>query len=247
MVFQSSKDEKCAQRVDFSAAVKSDLSSSLIAIHLWLWCDNTDLIIPSMKTTSSTEEKASHLPELHVQYTLQRSLACNISICDCIFPCNLFILCPCYFCAAPHLPHSPPFSPTPPHLALTLSLSGLQVNPADIKTGYLSIIMDPGEVPLDEQCEYLPYDSSQWEISRDRLRLGERSGKGWEKRVDGWWEQRVNGWEALCVYLCVCEEVYSWGWEQMDGWNWISFPFPESLMAWVWIAASRAKCCQVKC
>lgn len=48
----------------------------------------------------------------------------------------------------------------------------LQVNPADIKTGYLSIIMDPGEVPLDEQCEYLPYDSSQWEISRDRLRLG---------------------------------------------------------------------------
>ncbi len=48
----------------------------------------------------------------------------------------------------------------------------LQVNPADIKTGYLSIIMDPGEVPLEEQCEYLPYDSSQWEISRDRLCLG---------------------------------------------------------------------------
>ena len=34
--------------------------------------------------------------------------------------------------------------------------------------------MDPGVVPLDEQCEYLPYDSSQWEIPRDRLRLGER-------------------------------------------------------------------------
>jgi len=50
----------------------------------------------------------------------------------------------------------------------------LQVNPADMKTGYLSIIMDPGEVPLDEQCEYLPYDSSQWEISRDTFRLGER-------------------------------------------------------------------------
>lgn len=56
---------------------------------------------------------------------------------------------------------------------LTSVLSELQVNPADIKTGYLSIIMDPGEVPLDEQCEYLPYDSSQWEISRDRLQLGE--------------------------------------------------------------------------
>ncbi|KAK2540761.1 Flt4 [Columba livia] len=43
---------------------------------------------------------------------------------------------------------------------------------ADIKTGYLSIIMDPGEVPLEEQCEYLPYDSSKWEFPRDRLRLG---------------------------------------------------------------------------
>uniref|UniRef100_A0A3Q3J0F3 Vascular endothelial growth factor receptor 3 n=1 Tax=Monopterus albus TaxID=43700 RepID=A0A3Q3J0F3_MONAL len=53
-----------------------------------------------------------------------------------------------------------------------------RVNPADIKTGYLSIIMDPGEVPLDEQCEYLPYDSSQWEISRDRLRLGEPLATG---------------------------------------------------------------------
>ncbi|XP_070692558.1 vascular endothelial growth factor receptor 3 [Pempheris klunzingeri] len=53
-----------------------------------------------------------------------------------------------------------------------------RVNPADIKTGYLSIIMDPGEVPLDEQCEYLPYDSSQWEISRDRLRLGKVLGQG---------------------------------------------------------------------
>lgn len=46
--------------------------------------------------------------------------------------------------------------------------------------------MDPGEVPLDEQCEYLPYDSSQWEISRERLRLGEPSGLG---RVDG----EING------------------------------------------------------
>ncbi|XP_026864436.2 vascular endothelial growth factor receptor 3 isoform X1 [Electrophorus electricus] len=53
-----------------------------------------------------------------------------------------------------------------------------RVNPADIKTGYLSIIMDPGEVPLEEQCEYLPYDSSQWEIPRDRLRLGKVLGHG---------------------------------------------------------------------
>uniref|UniRef100_A0AAR2IP78 Vascular endothelial growth factor receptor 3 n=1 Tax=Pygocentrus nattereri TaxID=42514 RepID=A0AAR2IP78_PYGNA len=53
-----------------------------------------------------------------------------------------------------------------------------RVNPADIKTNYLSIIMDPGEVPLEEQCEYLPYDSNQWEIPRDRLRLGKVLGHG---------------------------------------------------------------------
>uniref|UniRef100_A0A7N4PBZ1 Vascular endothelial growth factor receptor 3 n=1 Tax=Sarcophilus harrisii TaxID=9305 RepID=A0A7N4PBZ1_SARHA len=45
---------------------------------------------------------------------------------------------------------------------------------ADIKTGYLSIIMDPGEVALEDQCEYLPYDSSKWEFPRERLHLGER-------------------------------------------------------------------------
>lgn len=69
-----------------------------------------------------------------------------------------------------------------------------QVNPAEIKTGYLSIIMDPGEVPVDEQCENLPYDSSQWEVSRDRLRLGEpptgrrrwgTCGQGCDERTDG--------------------------------------------------------------
>ncbi|KAJ6667882.1 hypothetical protein lerEdw1_016203 [Lerista edwardsae] len=49
---------------------------------------------------------------------------------------------------------------------------------ADIKTGYLSIIMDPGEVPLEEQCEYLPYDSSKWEFPRERLQLGKVLGHG---------------------------------------------------------------------
>ncbi|CAN2387230.1 Belongs to the protein kinase superfamily. Tyr protein kinase family. CSF-1 PDGF receptor subfamily [Pristimantis euphronides] len=51
-------------------------------------------------------------------------------------------------------------------------------NHSEIKTGYLSIIMDPGEVPLEEQCEYLPYDSSKWEFPRDRLRLGKVLGHG---------------------------------------------------------------------
>lgn len=83
-----------------------------------------------------------------------------------------FVLC---FHHLIFLSSSPQSSPTSPYISAVIlfSLGVLQVNPADIKTGYLSIIMDPGEVPLDEQSEYLPYDSSQWEISRDRLRLGE--------------------------------------------------------------------------
>lgn len=31
-------------------------------------------------------------------------------------------------------------------------------------------------MPLDEQCDRLPYDSSKWEFPRDRLRLGECFG-----------------------------------------------------------------------
>lgn len=67
--------------------------------------------------------------------------------------------------------------------------------------------MDPGEVPLDEQCEYLPYDSSQWEISRDRLRLGEHQrGRGGKRTGrDGWMGGGIDGWgkgasweEGLC-------------------------------------------------
>uniref|UniRef100_A0AAY4EQU1 Vascular endothelial growth factor receptor 3 n=1 Tax=Denticeps clupeoides TaxID=299321 RepID=A0AAY4EQU1_9TELE len=63
-------------------------------------------------------------------------------------------------------------------LLILIFCNAKRVNPADIKTGYLSIIMDPGEVPLEDQCEYLPYDSSQWEIPRDRLRLGKVLGHG---------------------------------------------------------------------
>lgn len=43
---------------------------------------------------------------------------------------------------------------------------------SEVKTDYLSIIMDPDEVPLDEQCERLPYDASKWEFARERLKLG---------------------------------------------------------------------------
>lgn len=51
-------------------------------------------------------------------------------------------------------------------------LDVFQANGGELKTGYLSIIMDPDEVPMDEQCERLPYDATKWEFPRDRLKLG---------------------------------------------------------------------------
>ncbi|XP_072361741.1 vascular endothelial growth factor receptor kdr-like [Scyliorhinus torazame] len=64
-------------------------------------------------------------------------------------------------------------------LLLTLFIRKLKKpSSADVKAGYLSIIMDPDEMPLDEQCEHLPYDSSKWEFPRDRLRLGKTLGLG---------------------------------------------------------------------
>ncbi|MGH0125404.1 UNVERIFIED_CONTAM: hypothetical protein FKN15_028340 [Acipenser sinensis] len=48
----------------------------------------------------------------------------------------------------------------------------------ELKTGYLSIIVDPDEVPMDEQCERLTYDASKWEFPRDRLKLGKPLGRG---------------------------------------------------------------------
>ncbi|XP_041428649.1 vascular endothelial growth factor receptor kdr-like isoform X2 [Xenopus laevis] len=57
-------------------------------------------------------------------------------------------------------------------LLLTLFIRKLKKpHASEMKTGYLSIIMDPDEMPLDEQCERLPYDSSKWEFPRDRLSL----------------------------------------------------------------------------
>ncbi|XP_036379838.1 vascular endothelial growth factor receptor kdr-like [Megalops cyprinoides] len=49
---------------------------------------------------------------------------------------------------------------------------------ADIKAGYLSIVMAPDELGPDEQGAPLPYDGSRWEFPRDRLRLGKTLGHG---------------------------------------------------------------------
>ncbi|KAM8800979.1 vascular endothelial growth factor receptor 2 isoform 1-T1 [Rhynchonycteris naso] len=53
-----------------------------------------------------------------------------------------------------------------------------RANEGELKTGYLSIVMDPDELPLDEHCERLPYDASKWEFPRDRLKLGKPLGRG---------------------------------------------------------------------
>ncbi|XP_043913664.1 vascular endothelial growth factor receptor kdr-like isoform X2 [Protopterus annectens] len=64
-------------------------------------------------------------------------------------------------------------------LLLTLFIRKLRKpDSAAVKTAYLSIIMDPDEIPLNEQCERLPYDSNKWEFPRDRLRLGKTLGHG---------------------------------------------------------------------
>ncbi|MEQ2174413.1 hypothetical protein GOODEAATRI_007717 [Goodea atripinnis] len=41
----------------------------------------------------------------------------------------------------------------------------------DLKTGYLSMILDSEDLPMDEQCERLTYDANKWEFPRDRLKL----------------------------------------------------------------------------
>lgn len=48
----------------------------------------------------------------------------------------------------------------------------------DLKTGYLSMILDDDDMPMDEQCERLTYDANKWEFPRDRLKLGEPLGRG---------------------------------------------------------------------
>ncbi|XP_034036391.1 vascular endothelial growth factor receptor 2 isoform X2 [Thalassophryne amazonica] len=51
-------------------------------------------------------------------------------------------------------------------------------NGGDLKTGYLSMILDSEDMPMDEQCERLTYDANKWEFPRERLKLGEPLGRG---------------------------------------------------------------------
>lgn len=62
-------------------------------------------------------------------------------------------------------------------LMLILFIRKLRKQPANYKMGP-SIILDPDEIPLDEQCDLLQYDGNKWEFPRDRLRLGKTLGHG---------------------------------------------------------------------
>uniref|UniRef100_A0A671TXM8 receptor protein-tyrosine kinase n=1 Tax=Sparus aurata TaxID=8175 RepID=A0A671TXM8_SPAAU len=64
-------------------------------------------------------------------------------------------------------------------LLLTLIIRKLkQPSNSNTKTEYLSIILDTGEGPIEEQCERLQYDPNQWEFPRERLQLGKPLGRG---------------------------------------------------------------------
>ncbi|XP_041735991.1 vascular endothelial growth factor receptor 1 isoform X1 [Coregonus clupeaformis] len=64
-------------------------------------------------------------------------------------------------------------------LLLTLFIRKLkQPNSSGTKAEYLSIIMDPGEGRLEEQCDRLQYDPGQWEFPRDHLKLEKPLGRG---------------------------------------------------------------------
>ncbi|XP_019897332.2 vascular endothelial growth factor receptor 1 isoform X2 [Esox lucius] len=64
-------------------------------------------------------------------------------------------------------------------LLLTLFIRKLkQSNSSGAKAEYLSIVRDPGEGPVEEQCDRLQYDPGQWEFPRDRLKLEKPLGRG---------------------------------------------------------------------
>uniref|UniRef100_A0A3P8TQT1 receptor protein-tyrosine kinase n=1 Tax=Amphiprion percula TaxID=161767 RepID=A0A3P8TQT1_AMPPE len=64
-------------------------------------------------------------------------------------------------------------------LLLTLFIRKLrQPRSSNTKPEYLSIILDTGDGPIEEQCDRLQYDPNQWEFPRERLKLGKPLGRG---------------------------------------------------------------------
>ncbi|KAM9839361.1 LOW QUALITY PROTEIN: vascular endothelial growth factor receptor 1 [Aulostomus maculatus] len=62
-------------------------------------------------------------------------------------------------------------------LLLTLLIRKLRQS-SNPKAEYLSIVLDTGEGPIEEQCDRLQYDPSQWEFPREHLKLGKNLGRG---------------------------------------------------------------------
>lgn len=79
----------------------------------------------------------------------------------------MFVIQSCSF--SPFDSH-PILSYTQPFYLFLFPLS--QPNEGDLKTGYLSMILDSDDMPMDEHCERLTYDANKWEFPRDRLKLG---------------------------------------------------------------------------
>ncbi|KAG7273928.1 hypothetical protein CRUP_011064 [Coryphaenoides rupestris] len=65
-------------------------------------------------------------------------------------------------------------------LMITLFIRKLRLpRPSSTKPEYLSIILDTGGGgPMEEQCERLQYDPSQWEFPREHLKLEKPLGRG---------------------------------------------------------------------
>ncbi|XP_077409815.1 vascular endothelial growth factor receptor 1 isoform X2 [Vanacampus margaritifer] len=64
-------------------------------------------------------------------------------------------------------------------LLLTLLIRKLrQPNSSQSKAEYLSIILDSGDGPVEEQCQRLQYDPNRWEFPREHLKLGANLGRG---------------------------------------------------------------------
>ncbi|KAA8589807.1 hypothetical protein FQN60_013172 [Etheostoma spectabile] len=66
----------------------------------------------------------------------------------------------------------------PQHWLGPFCWKGTRPSGGDLKEGYLSMILDSEDIPMDEQCERLTYDANKWEFPRDRLKLGDPLGRG---------------------------------------------------------------------
>lgn len=92
------------------------------------------------------------------------------------------------------------------HVLFLFLFYDVKPNGSNTKPEYLSIIVDSGEGPIEEQCERLQYDPNQWEFPRERLKLGAllyfmKTRKmdifsmmdfNFDVKLEGFWERDAN-------------------------------------------------------